>query len=393
MKPIVFSLVLLILIVPVSALVWLWPRYDYLPAKPLPFYVERVSAEPIIHGGLSDRLGEVAGGEEGYVNINGPALIAVPDWLPDPLGKYYLYFAHHKGDHIRMAYADRIEGPWTVHEPGTLSLADSGFPTTPVTGEATDNALKNLWDNYSIYIVRDMLLLAYRSAVTDQATRKERGITNAANSLPHIASPEVVVDEKNHRLLMYYHGLAGKTAQYTRMAQSPDGLSFTALPAIIHSNYLRAFQHRGSWYGLTMPGILYRSDTGVEDFEPRDKRLFEPDMRHAGLWLQDDTLYVFWSRVGDAPEGILVSEVDLSASDWNDWRSTQPQVLLRPELAWEGGNLKVQSSLRGELGLPANELRDPFVFEVDAQPYLLYTGAGEQAIGLAKLRSTTRPEE
>ena len=42
-------------------------------------------------------------------NINGPSLIRVPSWLPNPLGAYYLYFAHHGGKYIRLAYADRLE--------------------------------------------------------------------------------------------------------------------------------------------------------------------------------------------------------------------------------------------------------------------------------------------
>ena len=60
-------------------------------------------------------------------NINGPSLLRVPDWVPAPLGRYYLYFAHHAGDHIRMAYADELGGPWRVHEGGVLQLADSYF--------------------------------------------------------------------------------------------------------------------------------------------------------------------------------------------------------------------------------------------------------------------------
>lgn len=64
-------------------------------------------------------------------NIEGPALIRVPDWVTDPLGGYYLYFADHKGTHIRLAHADRVERPWTVHRPGSLTLADSGFPIKP----------------------------------------------------------------------------------------------------------------------------------------------------------------------------------------------------------------------------------------------------------------------
>ena len=57
-------------------------------------------------------------------NINGPSLIATPEWLPGHLGKYYLYFAHHEGTYIRLAYADEEPtGPWTVHRAGTLRLA------------------------------------------------------------------------------------------------------------------------------------------------------------------------------------------------------------------------------------------------------------------------------
>ena len=381
MKIFFITFILILLLVLAIATLWLWPRYDYLPADPLPFRAERVLDHPIIHARLSPRLSEVAG-QEGYLNINGPSLIRVPDWLPNPLGRYYLYFSHHKGDHIRMAYADSVEGPWTVYEPGTLALRDSGFATaSPV-----ENPLQVLWKSYSMYIVRDLLLLNHRSTVTDPAVRKERGIQVAANSQPHIASPEVIVDQENQRLLMYYHGLAGKTAQFTRIAESDNGLSFKALPGLLRSNYLRAFEHNNTWYGLAMPGILYRSSDGLSGFEPRKKLLFEPDMRHSGLWLRDDTLYVFWSRVGDAPESILVSTVDLSPPDWDDWQATEPQELLRAELPWEGSELQVESSLRGELGLPANELRDPYVFiDHDGQAYLLYVGSGEQAIGLARL--------
>jgi len=47
-------------------------------------------------------------------NLNGPSLIRVPAWLERPLERYYLYFAHHRGTFIRLAYADRLSGPWHV---------------------------------------------------------------------------------------------------------------------------------------------------------------------------------------------------------------------------------------------------------------------------------------
>ena len=58
-------------------------------------------------------------------NINGPSLVKVPAWTPDPLGADHLYFGHHNGDYIRLAYSDSITGPYTIHAPGTLTLADA----------------------------------------------------------------------------------------------------------------------------------------------------------------------------------------------------------------------------------------------------------------------------
>ena len=58
--------------------------------------VERFIQNPIITPSLDPRMGQ---------NINGPSLIRVPDWLPNRLGNYYLYFAHHQGQYIRLAYS------------------------------------------------------------------------------------------------------------------------------------------------------------------------------------------------------------------------------------------------------------------------------------------------
>ncbi len=63
--------------------------------------VDRLPTNPIIQPQMDGRMGD---------NVNGPSLIRVPDWLPNPLGKYSLYFAHHRGDYIRLAYADELGG-------------------------------------------------------------------------------------------------------------------------------------------------------------------------------------------------------------------------------------------------------------------------------------------
>ena len=65
-----------------------------------------------------------AASEEG-ANINGPSIIRIPEWIPsenraDPSAQYYLYFAHHKGNYIRMAWSHDVEGPWNLYKTGSM---------------------------------------------------------------------------------------------------------------------------------------------------------------------------------------------------------------------------------------------------------------------------------
>ncbi|NCG39796.1 MAG: hypothetical protein GWP30_02270, partial [Actinobacteria bacterium] len=72
-------------------------------AEPADVTATRLGNGPIITPGMDARMGG---------NIQGPSLIKVPDWVENPLGNYYLYFADHRGTYIRMAYADDVTGPW-----------------------------------------------------------------------------------------------------------------------------------------------------------------------------------------------------------------------------------------------------------------------------------------
>ena len=84
--------------------------------------IERLLDAPIITPDLHPSIGK---------NIQGPSLIRVPEWVQNPLGAYYLYFADHKGRYIRLAYADDLLGPWNIHPSGSLQIADSYFLTAP----------------------------------------------------------------------------------------------------------------------------------------------------------------------------------------------------------------------------------------------------------------------
>jgi len=318
--------------------------------------VTRLTDAPIITPELHPSIGE---------NIQGPSLIRVPDWVESPLGKYYLYFADHKGSYIRLAYADNLCGPWAVYAPGSLQLADSQFLTEPpVAPPEQVEALKQ-----------------QRLASRGPETMMHDLVTELTT--PHIASPDVHVDSANQTIVMYFHGLEGLGDQVTRMATSPDGRNFSARPEVLSRSYLRVFQHAGHTYGLVMPGQIYRFKDNQLSLE-EGPLLFNKQMRHSALLKREDSLHVFWSQVGDTPESILMSTVDLSV-DWHDWQETESVEVLRPEHPWEGADAPLVPSVRSVAYGHVNQLRDPAIFSEDGRDYLLYSVAGESGIGIAEL--------
>ena len=318
--------------------------------------VKRLGDGPIIGPDTHPSIG---------TNIQGPSMIRVPDWVPAPLGRYYLYFADHKGSYIRLAYADAVGGPWTVHPPGSLHLADSCFLTETL--EATPDEL-------------EFLRAAYEE-VLGTADLPHDFATEATT--PHIASPDVHVDAEGREIVMYFHGLEDLGYQVTRRAVSADGLTFRAEPEILGMPYMRAFARDGWTYAITMPGRVSRSRDGRGGFEA-GPTLFDRDMRHAAVRVVGDRLDVFWTRVGDAPERILLSSVDM-AGDWTAWVASEPVEVLRPEKPWEGADAPLEPSRRSTAYGHVNQLRDPAVFEDEGRTYLLYAVAGESGIALAEL--------
>jgi len=280
-------------------------------------------------------------------NINGPSLIRVPPWVEGRLGEYYLYFANHAGTYIRMAYADDLAGPWQVYAPGTLRIEDT------ICNDITESS-------YATY--------------------------------RHVASPDVHVDPESRRIRMYFHCpvyISGPKAsddsyrQVTLVATSEDGLRFEAGTEPLGNSYFRVFQWGGQYYALGMPGVFYRSADGVSGFE-EGPTLFSPDMRHSAVAVRDGKLMVLYTQVGDNPERILFSEIDLGP-DWMTWRVTEPTTILEPELDWEGSNRPREPSVRGDVMEPVRQLRDPALFEADGRSYLLYSVGGESGIAIAEL--------
>lgn len=287
----------------------------------------RFSANPLLTSKSNETIGD---------NLNGPSVIRAPAWLKQPLGRYYLYFAHHHGDFIRLAYADRLDGPWKIYEPGTLKLSEA-------------------------------------SACYD-----------------HIASPDVEVDDARQEIRMYFHcpsGARKKMVQSTFLATSKDGLHFSAGDKLLGPSYFRVLEWGGYVYAFSRDGSLFRASEHAGPFEAGPS-LFKHSrhhlVRHVAVDLRGDTLWVYYSRIGDRPERIMVSRIKLDP-DWKKWSATYPEDVLKPDMAYEGSNLPMVTSKPGEVREPAPALQDPAIFRDGNKTYLFYVASGERAIAAAEL--------
>jgi hypothetical protein len=299
-------------------------------------------------------------------NVNGPTVIRVPEWVDRPLGRYYMYFANHMGDFVRLAYADNVEGPWRIYEPGVLHVRDTAF---------------------------------YREQPDPPETM--------ADFYTHVASPEILVDPARKRFVMWAHGwwtngerwpsdpaAARRWArergygQYTQVAESNDGLHFTVRPAISKTSYLRVFRRGEFFYGVSRLGLVSRASDPLASFEPGPNLFrgtaYANRVRHVALVIRADRMDVFFTGIGDAPERVFVTTVDLSA-DWTAWKASSLTEVIAPTTEYECVNLPNEPSDAGDIETPVRQIRDPFVFDDQNRTFLFYATCGEQGIAAAEI--------
>jgi hypothetical protein len=203
----------------------------------------------------------------------------------------------------------------------------------------------------------------------------------------NMSNPDVHVNDAGGQIRMYYHGSdtasGGSGPQATRVAIPQDGLHFTALPELLRRPYFRVFRWSDYYYALAMPGVFCRSADGLSPFG-EGPTLFTPNMRHTAVKLDGHTVSVFYTNAGDCPERIFLSTLDLTP-DWWDWKSSEPSLVLQPELPYEGSDLPRQPAARGLVMKRVCQLRDPGIFQEEGRRHLLYTVAGEHGIAIAEL--------
>ncbi|GLY25943.1 hypothetical protein [Micromonospora sp. NBRC 101691] len=140
-----------------------------------------------------------------------PCVRGVYDKISNYRGRYYLYYAPHDAPGgICLAYADRLEGPYTEYPDNPI--VDRHLPTTTVS---------------------------------------------------HVSSPHVVWDAPTRQFYLYFHG----ENHTTRVARSTDGIRFTdetpilstrLVPNTTETSYARVFEHsvagKGNRYVMVFMG-------------------------------------------------------------------------------------------------------------------------------------------
>lgn len=263
------------------------------------------------------------------LSVCGPCLAASRVQGIGEATKYMLYFAHHRGQSIRLATARTLVGPWRIERP-VLRLAQTRYSD-------------------------------------------------------HLASPTVVCDEGSRLWRLYFHGGDGVSLarQSEGVATSEDGFRFTALSGSLGTPYWSVFRSADRWYALAMPGTLLESRSGLGDFVAKRFDMLPPTARHSTAIVVKDLLLVFYSEIGDCPEHIKMCAFRLETVSTNGKRAELGSVLV-PSTEYEGSNLPSRPSRPGACGAPSRDLRDPSALIVDGTLWLAYAAGGERGIGLTR---------
>lgn len=281
-------------------------------------------------------------------NINGPSVLLAPPCFLRPLGRYYMYLASHSGKGIRLAVADSPQGPWRSGVANaTLQLSD----------------------------------------------------TLAVGCQDHVASPDVHLRPAPEcGVVMYFHCCAPPRCenQPTYRAVSEDGLTFRVdKEKIAPDFYLRAFRFEGRSYA-----IAKRGNTGGVMYAARPAGGLErlpgllPRMRHAAVVEWRHGAYLFYSALGDAPESLLVVQLNMTAAAAGSAHWVPPFAqgqlggrVLVPTETYEGAHVPTSAARSGKSRGARRALQDPHVVQGDdGQLFLFYIAGGERVVAGGTLR-------
>ena len=198
------------------------------------------------------------------------------------------------------------------------------------------------------------------------------------------------VDEANKRIVMYFHG-EGVSKNYPGCNQlsyvsiSKDGLNFNAFSYPVAPFYLRMFKVNDKFYGIAKNrnknGLLLVSSDWLKPF--KILREVFPRIRHSAIFVDVKHILMFYSRIGDKPESIMLSRIPLEKFP-KFFCINQVELVAKPEMEYEGVDIRANHSFPGKSRTRSQEVRDPAIFSEDGRLYLLYSNAGEAGICISE---------
>lgn len=280
-------------------------------------------------------------------NINGPSCLRTPNFIKNPVGKYLLYFAHHTGEFIRIAYSEDIFTGWKI----------------------LDHKINNVSEEKEFH--------------------------------DHVASPDIYVDNIEKSVYMFFHSrIKGSRKQKTFLSKSNDGINFALVKGDLNLPfYFRHVTIETKTFAVTKGGNLYinmvnpiantwRALNNINTGKSNEEVMHNSSgsIRHASLIYYMKIFIAFYSRIGDSPERIYAAKIVENGKGL--WLMSNEFEITRPELNFEGANLDIEASVAGPSLHEENALRDPYVMQDGEDYFLFYACAGESGIAVGKLFMT-----
>ena len=379
-----------------------------------------------------------------HLNIDGPSIIRIPDWIPiaqrtDESAQYYAYFAHHGGDNIRMAWSASITGPWNLFNPehsnvvgidrsvgGTVTpgngvldidLGTGGELLRPTPGSPVGITRHVASPDVLIDDVNQQIVLGFHSPPRISPNAQRSFVATSKYGLNFNPDPDngdaadgyqgevghgvrnVILGESYFR----HFEIGGRAFAYANNGNLYQAPAFNDAGEV---NTLANADSAGGWYNPSAShNLLNDWWTEIEGISNPIERFYvnelgegPDDPRHFAIYTRthldpsDTNIYAFYSAKFDSPERIFLSVIDTNDGSTNplEWNVLGQEEILEPEVEWEGVNFPFNedfgnASQSGQ-AINVRQLRDPYVFEDDdGQLYLFYSGAGENAIGVASL--------
>lgn len=296
-----------------------------------------------------------------YANMF-PTVIEVQQYLEEPIDRYYMYLAAHKGQNIYLATSPKLEGPWKPFPNPVYSMKDAGLCDHISSPEIYFNCKEDLFNLYYHGLIKNY------DEVSKKGTHNNLHYTGYAFSKDGVSftTPKLNIIDLHEPIIKPKNKLSPYGTPTNSTILRPD------------ASYLRIFKVKEYFYGIYKcwtKTYLVRSTDRIQWEAWQKNPLIESTkgkefihIRHVGVMMYENFVDIYYSTFEDRnskKEVIKLARLN-TKSNWKNWPIIKFGNVLDPTDIWE-----------------MNNLRDPFPIRYNDKIYLFYSGGGEKAIGLA----------